>query len=61
MSWNSFGLLHGLGFAGALTEIGLPENEVPLALATFKIGIEVGFSRQRQLRAELQDDAWRSN
>jgi len=38
----TFGLLHGLGFAGALTEIGLPANEVPLALATFNIGIELG-------------------
>ena len=38
----TFGLLHGLGFAGALTEIGLPANEVPLALATFNIGIEIG-------------------
>ena len=38
----AFGLLHGLGFAGALTEIGLPAHEVPLALAAFNIGIEVG-------------------
>jgi len=38
----TFGLLHGLGFAGDLTEIGLPANEVPLALAMFNIGIEVG-------------------
>ncbi len=38
----TFGLLHGLGFAGALTQIGLPANEVPLALAVFNIGIEVG-------------------
>ncbi|RKT43189.1 HupE/UreJ family protein [Thiocapsa rosea] len=38
----TFGLLHGLGFAGALTEIGLPAHEVPLALAAFNIGIEVG-------------------
>jgi hypothetical protein len=38
----TFGLLHGLGFAGALTQIGLPANEVPLALATFNIGIEIG-------------------
>lgn len=38
----TFGLLHGLGFAGALTEIGLPANEVPLALAAFNIGIEAG-------------------
>ncbi len=37
-----FGLLHGMGFAGALSEIGLPAGEVPLALATFNIGIEVG-------------------
>ena len=27
-----FGLLHGLGFAGALAEIGLPQEEIPLAL-----------------------------
>jgi hydrogenase/urease accessory protein HupE len=38
----AFGLLHGLGFAGALSEIGLPANEVPLALAAFNIGIELG-------------------
>ena len=38
----AFGLLHGLGFAGALTEIGLPAHEIPLALAAFNLGIEVG-------------------
>ncbi|MBK5969302.1 HupE / UreJ protein [Thiorhodovibrio litoralis] len=38
----TFGLLHGLGFAGALTEIGLPANAIPLALAGFNIGIELG-------------------
>ncbi|MDX1381399.1 MAG: HupE/UreJ family protein [Xanthomonadales bacterium] len=38
----SFGLLHGLGFAGALAEIGLPQNAIPLALATFNIGVELG-------------------
>ncbi|WP_186755643.1 HupE/UreJ family protein [Echinicola salinicaeni] len=38
----SFGLLHGFGFAGALKDIGLPQNEIPLALATFNIGVEVG-------------------
>ncbi|WP_288373205.1 HupE/UreJ family protein [uncultured Algoriphagus sp.] len=38
----SFGLLHGFGFAGALQEIGLPQNEIPLALATFNIGVEIG-------------------
>ncbi len=37
-----FGLLHGLGFAGALREIGLPPNEVPLSLFSFNVGIEAG-------------------
>jgi hypothetical protein len=37
-----FGLLHGFGFAGALREIGLPEGEVPLALVTFNLGVELG-------------------
>ncbi len=37
-----FGLLHGLGFAGALAEIGLPQEEIPLALLSFNLGIEAG-------------------
>jgi hydrogenase/urease accessory protein HupE len=37
-----FGLLHGLGFAGALREVGLPEGEIPMALFSFNVGIEVG-------------------
>ena len=37
-----FGLLHGLGFAGALTEIGLPPDQIPLALLSFNLGVEVG-------------------
>jgi hydrogenase/urease accessory protein HupE len=37
-----FGLLHGLGFAGALAEIGLPQNSIPLALLCFNVGVEVG-------------------
>ena len=37
-----FGLLHGLGFAGALAEIGLPQEEIPLALFSFNVGIELG-------------------
>jgi hypothetical protein len=37
-----FGLLHGMGFAGALAEIGLPDDEIPLALFSFNIGIELG-------------------
>jgi len=35
-------LLHGLGFAGALAEIGLPERQIPLALLQFNIGVELG-------------------
>jgi hydrogenase/urease accessory protein HupE len=38
----TFGLLHGFGFAGALAEIGLPQNSVPLALLTFNLGVEAG-------------------
>lgn len=38
----SFGLLHGLGFAGALSEIGLPQNAIPLALLFFNVGVEIG-------------------
>ena len=37
-----FGLLHGLGFAGALREVGLPQTDIPLALLFFNIGVEVG-------------------
>ena len=37
-----FGLLHGLGFAGALAEVGLPTAEIPLALFSFNVGIELG-------------------
>ena len=37
-----FGLVHGLGFAGALKEIGLPERHAPLALLTFNLGVEAG-------------------
>ncbi|MCZ0964373.1 HupE/UreJ family protein [Paracoccus benzoatiresistens] len=38
----AFGLLHGLGFARALLEIGLPEGDVPLALLAFNLGVELG-------------------
>jgi hypothetical protein len=38
----SFGLFHGLGFAGALSEVGVPPNEVPLALLMFNVGVELG-------------------
>ena len=39
---GTFGLLHGLGFAGALSQIGLPQGEIPLALFAFNVGIELG-------------------
>jgi hydrogenase/urease accessory protein HupE len=49
LAWRSpwivafaFGLLHGFGFAGALSEIGLPQGDVPLALLAFNLGVEAG-------------------
>jgi HupE / UreJ protein len=38
----AFGLLHGFGFASGLTEMGLPTDEIPLALLLFNIGVELG-------------------
>jgi len=38
----SFGLLHGFGFAGGLTELGLPQGAIPLALLAFNMGVELG-------------------
>jgi len=38
----TFGLLHGFGFAGALTEVGLPRTAIPAALLCFNVGVEVG-------------------
>jgi hypothetical protein len=38
----AFGLLHGLGFAGALKELGLPRSEFLTALVTFNLGVEAG-------------------
>ena len=38
----TFGLLHGLGFAGALAEVGLPPHDIPLALLLFNLGVEAG-------------------
>ena len=37
-----FGLLHGFGFASALSEVGLPQSSIPMALLTFNLGVEVG-------------------
>ncbi|MEE8296129.1 MAG: HupE/UreJ family protein [Sphingomonadales bacterium] len=39
---SSFGLLHGFGFASVLSQIGLPQTEIPAALLFFNIGVEVG-------------------
>ncbi len=38
----AFGLLHGFGFAGALSQVGLPQAEIPIALFAFNVGIELG-------------------
>ena len=38
----AFGLLHGFGFASALAEVGLPTDDVPLALLLFNAGVEAG-------------------
>jgi hydrogenase/urease accessory protein HupE len=38
----TFGLLHGFGFAGALVQVGLPQNEIPTALLFFNVGVEIG-------------------
>ena len=37
-----FGLLHGMGFAGALAETGLPQMHLPTALLFFNVGVEIG-------------------
>jgi hypothetical protein len=38
----AFGLIHGLGFASALSELGLPEDKFLLSLLTFNVGVELG-------------------
>jgi HupE / UreJ protein len=38
----TFGLLHGFGFAGALNQVGLPQNAIPVALLFFNLGVEAG-------------------
>jgi hypothetical protein len=37
-----FGLLHGFGFASGLSTLGLPHQEIPLALLLFNVGVEIG-------------------
>jgi hydrogenase/urease accessory protein HupE len=62
-----FGLLHGLGFASALAEAGLPQTAIPVALLTFNLGVEVGqllfiaavlAGRAVLLRMRMQLPAW---
>jgi hydrogenase/urease accessory protein HupE len=38
----TFGLLHGFGFASALSAVGLPQSAIPVALLLFNVGVEVG-------------------
>src|SRR6202008_2900565 len=38
----TFGLLHGFAFAGALAEVGLPQDAIPLSLFLFNLGVEAG-------------------
>ena len=65
-----FGLFHGLGFAGALAEIGVPQHEVPLALFMFNVGVESGqilfiavvlglLALLRRLPVNVPEGAWR--
>jgi len=66
----TFGLLHGFGFAGALSDIGLPQSAIPLALFTFNVGVEIGqllfiggvlvlYSVARRLQPVPPEWAWR--
>ena len=67
----TFGLLHGFGFASALSQVGLPQNSIPIALLFFNVGVEVGqllfiasvfavttFARQVARRIALPRLAW---
>ena len=67
----TFGLLHGFGFASALSEVGLPQSAIPVALLFFNVGVEVGqllfiasvftvvaFARQAVRRTGLLQPAW---
>jgi len=38
----TFGLLHGFGFASALSQVGLPQTAIPVALLFFNVGVEIG-------------------
>lgn len=55
-----FGLLHGLGFAGVLTEIGLPREQFVTGLVAFNLGVELGQLSVIALGALLLGYAWRA-
>jgi hypothetical protein len=66
----AFGLFHGLGFAGALSQVGVPAHEVPLALLMFNVGVETGqilfvtavvcaLAVVRRIRIPTPQGAWR--
>ena len=66
----TFGLLHGFGFAGALSEVGLPQTSIPVALLMFNVGVEAGqllfvaamlviYLLIRRIRFEPPEWAWR--
>jgi hydrogenase/urease accessory protein HupE len=67
----TFGLLHGFGFAGALSEVGLPQTAIPVALLFFNVGVELGqllfiasvfvvmvLARQFMRRSGMGQPAW---
>jgi len=67
----TFGLLHGFGFASALSEVGLPQADIPIALLFFNVGVEVGqllfiavvftvieLARQVSSRFSVSQPAW---
>jgi hypothetical protein len=66
----AFGLFHGLGFAGALSQVGVPGHEVPLALLMFNVGVETGqvvfvvavvaaLAALRRIPLDFPEGAWR--
>jgi hydrogenase/urease accessory protein HupE len=67
----TFGLLHGFGFASALSEVGLPQTAIPVALLFFNVGVEagqllfiasilalIGFGRRILRRVGVPQPAW---
>jgi HupE/UreJ protein len=67
----TFGLLHGFGFASALSEVGFPQSAIPVALLFFNVGVEIGqllfiasvfavirLAQQVTRRIEVSQPAW---